>query len=306
LIPRTLEVLKSLDLFDEIFNHGRHVHEWGRWQCDAKAPEEGLKRQYVIPMALGKGRYAPQIVTIHQGRIGRIFEEDLRRYSARGVERGSRLVNVRLDEKGDATFPVLATVEREGKERTVRTKYLVGADGAHSIVRRSLGISMEGQTTEDIWGVVDIVADTDFPEIGRGCHLNADGDTILLIPRERNLSGQYLTRLYVPFNNKDLPTDTNKTSTGAETSNEKRLEIEKQQREWKSKVNPDSILRRISEMTKPYHIRPKAGTEVEWWAAYQVGQRVAQRIVEKDSSGDARIFLIGDCTCSPFIGLLSC
>ena len=132
LTPRTLEVLKSLNLFDEIFNHGRHIHELARWQRDATAVEGGLQRQFVIKLELGNGRYEPQILTMQQGRIGRIFEEDLRRYSARRVVRGSRLVDVKLDEERDATFPVVATIECEGKPKTVRTKYLVGADGAHS------------------------------------------------------------------------------------------------------------------------------------------------------------------------------
>ena len=51
--------------------------------------------------------------------------------------------------------------------KTVRTKYLIGADGGRSTVRRSLGIHMEGQTLDDVWGVVDLVADSDFPDLRR-------------------------------------------------------------------------------------------------------------------------------------------
>ena len=90
---------------------------------------------------------------------------------------------------------------------------------------------------------------------------------------------------------------TTNSSTSNELSPEARKEIEKEQQERKSQVNRDSILQRVAEMTKPYYIRPKIGTEIEWWAAYQVGQRVAHRLVEKDVIGDNRIFLIGDCTC---------
>lgn len=49
-------------------------------------------------------------------------------------------------------------------------------------------------------------------------------------------------------------------------------------------------------MMKPYRFEKKQGTDVEWVTAYQVGQRLAERIVEKDQKGNQRVFLIGDGT----------
>ena len=37
---------------------------------------------------------------------------------------------------------------------TVRAKYVIGCDGAHSWTRKQLGFSMEGQQTEYVWGVL--------------------------------------------------------------------------------------------------------------------------------------------------------
>jgi hypothetical protein len=45
---------------------------------------------------------------------------------------------------------------------TIRAKYVIGCDGAHSWTRRQLGINMEGKQTEFIWGVLDIIPVTDF------------------------------------------------------------------------------------------------------------------------------------------------
>ena len=52
-----------------------------------------------------------------------------------------------------------------GKERsteTIRAKYMIGCDGAHSWIRRQLGFQMEGEQTDIIWGVLDIIPITDF------------------------------------------------------------------------------------------------------------------------------------------------
>lgn len=44
-------------------------------------------------------------------------------------------------------------------------KYLIGADGAHSFVRRSMGITTLGETPNMVWGIVDAVVKTDFEAI---------------------------------------------------------------------------------------------------------------------------------------------
>ncbi len=46
----------------------------------------------------------------------------------------------------------------------VLAKYVVGCDGAHSWTRRQIGSVMEGEHTDYIWGVLDIIPITDFRE----------------------------------------------------------------------------------------------------------------------------------------------
>lgn len=43
-------------------------------------------------------------------------------------------------------------------EEVVKAKYMLGADGAHSWVRNELGYKLEGDSTDYIWGVLDIVS----------------------------------------------------------------------------------------------------------------------------------------------------
>lgn len=53
---------------------------------------------------------------------------------------------------------------RVGQTETIRAKYVIGAEGAHSWIRKKLGISMNGSASESAWGVVDIAPITDYPE----------------------------------------------------------------------------------------------------------------------------------------------
>ena len=53
---------------------------------------------------------------------------------------------------------------KEGTSEIVHAKYMVGCEGAHSWTRRQLGFKMEGESSDIIWGVMDIIPITDFPE----------------------------------------------------------------------------------------------------------------------------------------------
>jgi 2-polyprenyl-6-methoxyphenol hydroxylase-like FAD-dependent oxidoreductase len=91
----------------------------------------------------GKGREAwptPE----PQHRISQIYLEPILERHARGiagstVERGARLVELHRFEDG-----VEAVIESEGTTRVLRCDYVIGCDGAHSAVRRQLGIRYQG------------------------------------------------------------------------------------------------------------------------------------------------------------------
>jgi phenol 2-monooxygenase (NADPH) len=281
---RTLEVIKSLNIADEILNEGCQSYERAIWAPNPpESTSPGIQHVSISNLNLTRTR-VEETITIHQGRIKRILEEDLLKYSGRGAERSDRLLDVRVDEQADPEFPVLATIEHKGHQRKVRAKHLVGADGAHSVVRRAMDIQMEGDATEDIWGVVDFVADTNFPDIRRVGILRSDIGGILLMPWERKSTGDYLTRLYV---------STLKIYQNI-VANENGLDGDTSGRQRRSQITPETILKQVGEIMHPYHVKPKKGTEVEWWTAYQVGQRVAQKFVQKDSKGVPRVFIVGD------------
>ncbi|EAW08800.1 putative phenol monooxygenase [Aspergillus clavatus NRRL 1] len=284
--PRTLEVLKSLGISDEIINDGCHMEEVAFWNpSDDK--EKVIERTSIVPDVAVPARFQHE-VTIHQGRIERILETDLLRYSKRGVQRNTKLLNVKIDEAGDAEFPVVAEIEADGVRRTVRSKHLVGADGAHSVVRRCMNLELVGESMDHIWGVVDLVIDTDFPDIRRHCAIHSPAGSVMVIPRERIATGDYLTRLYVQVPKETAPEDDQQPVDGMGSQSKEDA------RARRSKVTQESIFRHAAEAFKPYYIRPKTEGAIDWWAAYQIGQRVTNHFAVKDSRGVSRVFIAGD------------
>ncbi|KAB8252107.1 major facilitator superfamily domain-containing protein [Aspergillus flavus] len=282
--PRTLEVLKSLGVADEILNDGCHMEEVAFWNPSANK-EEIIERTSIVPDVAVPARYQHE-VTIHQGRIERILETDLLRYSKRGVQRNTKLLDARIDEAGDPEFPVIADLETDGQRRTVRAKHLVGADGAHSMVRRCMGLQLVGESLDHIWGVVDLVVDTDFPDIRRRCAIHSPAGSVMVIPRERIATGDYLTRLYVQVPEEAMPDQDQVPVNGTTTP-------KADARARRSKVTLESIFQYAEDAFKPFYIRPKENGAVDWWAAYQIGQRVSDNFTVKDSKGVNRVFIAG-------------
>ena len=64
--------------------------------------------------------------------------------------------------KDDTDELIEKSREKQGKSEAIRAKYMIGCDGAHSWTRRQLGFTMEGEQTDYIWGVLDIIPITDF------------------------------------------------------------------------------------------------------------------------------------------------
>jgi phenol 2-monooxygenase (NADPH) len=62
----------------------------------------------------------------------------------------------------------------------------------------------------------------------------------------------------------------------------------------REKITLESFLAQAERVFKPYKIKPRRSDAVDWWAAYQIGQRVAKHFVKRDSKGVNRVFIVGD------------
>ncbi|KAM5455175.1 putative phenol 2-monooxygenase (NADPH) [Microsporum audouinii] len=298
--PRTMEVLKSLGLMHEILVDGCQVWEVAFWNPIRLTgtgaggaldnAEPGIERTAIVDDVAIAARY-PHEATTHQGKIERILEDDLLRYTKEGVRRSTTLLNVRIDEEEDPDFPIVAEIESPVSGRqTIRSKYLVGADGAHSTVRRCMGLKLEGETTDHIWGVIDLIVNTDFPDVRRRTAVHSDAGSIMIIPRERSMTGEFITRLYVQVPG-GVKVDEADIAGTATTGVRQGCDDPRAQR---GQVSPDSILKQAQKVIKPYYITQKEGTKIEWWTAYQIGQRVSNEFAVKDSKGKHRVFIVGD------------
>ena len=85
---------------------------------------------------------------------------------------------VRLTAFDQDTDGVTATLDT-GEE--VRAHYLVGADGAHSLVRKGLGLTFEGGAFTDEYALGDVEIDWDMPR-GYAIRVNKGDDLLVAIP----------------------------------------------------------------------------------------------------------------------------
>ncbi|SEG21474.1 2-polyprenyl-6-methoxyphenol hydroxylase [Nonomuraea solani] len=127
---RTLEQLDMRGLADPLVTQGIQVAEI--------RPTFG-RASVRLPMRHPESRF-PYVLIVAQARTEAMLTERAR---ALGVEivRGAKVVDVREDGDG-----VEATIEGADGTRTERAGYVVGCDGAHSQVRRSMGVGFSGST----------------------------------------------------------------------------------------------------------------------------------------------------------------
>lgn len=134
----------------------------------------------------------PYILLVHQGMVEDVFLDDLK---SRGIEvsRSSPFIEYTQPD-GDAPLQVTSLDTAQGKQKQLHTQYLVGCDGAHSQVRKCIpDARAEGYSSEAIWGVLDGVIDSDFPDLwSKVVVYSEQAGNVLCIPRERNM-----TRLYI-------------------------------------------------------------------------------------------------------------
>ncbi|KAI0341977.1 hypothetical protein BDW22DRAFT_1345745 [Trametopsis cervina] len=264
--PRVLEVLRSHGLVDKAIARGNKINTTAIWH---PGPSGGIERVSRIPNITAPRGLYPFNLTNHQGAHEAIFTEEMPKYGG-SVERPYAPCALTIDEDkvDDAdAYPVTVEIENcndPSEKETIRAKYVVGADGAHSWVRKALDIQAVGDHTDRCWGVIDFVPDTNYPDIRATSQVHSSTGFCLIVPREDDM-----VRLYIPLDETERYLD----------PVTKRVRI--------SEVNPDDLLEIAKRAFQPYYMNAKQG--YHWFTVYVVGQRVAQRY-----SAFNRVFLSGD------------
>lgn len=269
---RTVETLNAFGLAEKLVREAQWINETVFWGPDNDDPTRLVRTGRVDDAPEGMTEF-PHVV-INQARVQDYLLEHMANSPSRlAPDYGLDATDVTVAES--TSHPVTVTLRRRGGDEdtsgevSVRSKYVVGCDGARTAVRRSLGIGMIGDARNHAWGVMDVLAVTDFPDVRlKSVIQSAAGGSALLIPRE----GGYMIRLYVDLGDLD-PADPQACS----------------------RFTADAIVSAAQHIFHPYELEIK---EIAWWSVYEVGQRIAERFddVPADANGSRspRVFIAGD------------
>ncbi|MDA3625256.1 FAD-dependent monooxygenase [Saccharopolyspora sp. WRP15-2] len=268
---RTVEMFEAFGLADQLVHEGYQVNEVTFWRPDPQDTSSIVRTGRIDDVEEGLSEMPHMIV--NQARMLAYLRDHMRRSATRAEPfYGLHATDVRVDPDTSAEHPVEVTLqhvegfEPTGKTSTIRARYVVGCDGSRSGTREAIGRRLEGDATNQSWGVLDVLAVTDFPDIRLKSAIHSEQGSILIIPRE----GGYLVRLYIELDNdRDAEMLRNRTAT------------------------PEKLAAVANRILHPYSIDVK---HVGWWAVYEIGQRLCDRFddVPDDESRLPRAFIAGD------------
>ncbi|SPO04199.1 related to phenol 2-monooxygenase [Cephalotrichum gorgonifer] len=302
--PRALEVFNSFGFAHRPLKEASVGFESCYYEPDANGHIHKVARK--VEGVVGISRFNGSV--IHQGRIEQWFTDAIDEFSNNTlqVERPLLPESLVVDESkihDQSAYPITVTVKKLSDDDSVpdqfghklenglyrqfagdqerefatppesreiiHAKYVLGTDGAHSWVRKQLGIVPEGESTDYIWGVLDIVPITNLPDIRKRCAIHSVSDgSIMIIPREGDL-----VRFYI-----QLKETAREPEDGSPPGTKARVD--------RSKITPELILERARKILHPYTLDV---AETQWFTGYQIGQRVAPKFEKWE-----RVFIAGD------------
>ncbi|CAK7221010.1 hypothetical protein SBRCBS47491_004381 [Sporothrix bragantina] len=256
LFPRTTEQLDQLDVIDPMLQLG--------FACRSSVTyKEGERvvpgRVWTFMENIADTTYDFALV------LRQMYTESILRDKVASVGAtylsSTQCIDFVVDETKACNDYAVTSVFQNNKTQTtfnIKSKYIIGADGGRSFVRRHADIPFDGDSTEDRWIRIDGLVETDMP-------LNRSYGAI-----ESKTHGNVLW----------APLDHGATRIGFAYSDAIAAKY------------PDGVTQEVAvaeamECVKPFKLTFK---EVHWWTLYQIGQRMARDFGAKSD----RVFLAGD------------
>jgi phenol 2-monooxygenase len=268
---RTMEMFQAFNFSERVLKESCWINETTFWKPDNKKPENIARSGWVQDVEDGLSEF-PHVV-LNQARVHDFYLDFMRRSAAK-VEPyyARRVVSVQpAAGRGERAIVMLERVDptHQGETETVSARYVVGCDGARSTVRTSIGRESRGDSANHAWGVMDVLAVTNFPDIRcKSVIQSAHEGSILIIPRE----GGYLVRLYVELTKLDVG-----------------------ERVASRNTTLDDLIAKARRILNPFTLEVK---EVPWWSVYEIGQRLADKFDDAPEHEIATrlpsVFIAGD------------
>jgi phenol 2-monooxygenase len=196
---RTVEMFEAFGLAGRLVDEAYWVNEVSFWRPDPDDETRIRRTGRVLDTEEGLSEF-PHVI-VNQARMLAYLRDHMERSASRlRPFYGLHASGLRVDTSGSSEHPVTVTLEHledlrpTGETSTIRAKYVVGCDGARSGIRSAIGRDLVGDPMNQTWGVMDVLAVTDFPDIRlKSAIHSANQGNILIIPRE----GGYMVRLYI-------------------------------------------------------------------------------------------------------------
>jgi phenol 2-monooxygenase len=271
---RTVEMFEAFGLADRLVNEAYWVNEVCFWRPDPEDPTKIRRTGRIQDTEDGLSEF-PHVI-VNQARMLAYLRDHMERSSSRFVPfYGLHASEVEVDTTGASEYPVAVTLrhtselDETGESSVIRAKYVVGCDGSRSTTRTAIRRELTGDASNESWGVMDVLAVTDFPDIRVKCAINsANHGNILIIPRE----GGYLVRFYIELD---------------QVSDKEMLD--------NRSVTPEKLVKVANRIMHPYRVELK---HVGWSSVYQIGQRLCDKFddvpVQEMDSRLPRVFIAGD------------
>ncbi|MDN5001902.1 FAD-binding monooxygenase [Bradyrhizobium sp. GCM10027634] len=271
---RTMEMFHAFGFSERVLKEAYWVNETTFWKPDERMPERIVRSGRVQDVEDGLSEF-PHVI-LNQARIHDGFLDVMRKSPAKlEPYYGRRLLDLQIDTAADPADPAV-TVRLQGvdgadesKVETIKARYVVGCDGARSTVRKSIGRELHGDSANHAWGVMDVLAVTDFPDIRfKSLIQSAKDGSLLIIPRE----GGYMVRIYVELAKLDV---------GERVANRN--------------ITAEDVIAKAQRILKPHTLEVK---EIAWWSVYEIGQRLTDKFDDVPEAEITmrlpRIFIAGD------------
>lgn len=219
---RTLQLLELVGLFDKLYPLGKTCNTSSVWTNG-----KFVSRQSSWWDDL-EGCLHKHFLMLGQSHLEQLLDSELRQAGS-PVQRETEVVNVELLDEG-----CLTTVANGD---TIRSQFVIGADGARSVVREIFKVPFEVRRPHLVWAVLDAIIETDFPKVPEIIAFQVETSDVAWIPREGSID-----RFYVRMD--------------------------------RNSFNLEDVLQKINRAIQPHSFRI---TELKWYSHFSVKESLAEK-----------------------------